>query len=411
MRKLKGEILSIGTELLMGELTDTNSAYIASKVPALGITIQQISQVGDDLKGLTDAFVQALHRSDVVFSTGGLGPTQDDLTREAISDAVGEKMTVDAILLNDLKEWFRYRGADMPGRNEKQATLIPSAVSIPNNQGTAPGWWVEKNGKLIVAMPGPPGEMKNIWAQEVEDKLKGRARGAIIITRNIKTTDLSEADVAERVAKYCEVENPYLGIYAKHDGIHLRIIGRGRTEIEARDLIRPVEDGITAVMGTHVWGYDDDTPEKTLSTILMDKGLTVATMESCTGGLLASTITDVPGSSMYFLGGIITYSSRTKKANGVPGDIIDRYGAISGETAEAMAKAVKSKLKADIGIGITGVAGPSEQEGKAVGTVFVSINTDQMVRTLALRLPPRREVVKTRSVTTTLVALSRLLNE
>jgi len=172
-----------------------------------------------------------------------------------------------------------------------------------------------------------------------------------------------------------------------------------------------VEDGIIAVMGTHVWGYDDDTPEKTLSTILMDKGLTVATMESCTGGLLASTITDVPGSSMYFLGGIITYSSRTKKANGVPGDIIDRYGAISGETAEAMAKAVKSKLKADIGIGITGVAGPSEQEGKAVGTVFVSINTDQMVRTLALRLPPRREVVKTRSVTTTLVALSRLLNE
>lgn len=408
---MKGEILSIGTELLMGELTDTNSSYIASQVPALGITIQRMSQVGDHLKDLTEAFAQAMQRSEIVFSTGGLGPTQDDLTREAISAALGEEMKVDPVLLEDLKGWFRYRGAKMPPRNEKQATLIPSAASIPNNQGTAPGWWVEKDGKMIIAMPGPPGEMTNIWTSQVAPKLKGRVKGQVIITRNIKTTDLAEADVAERVAKYCETENPYLGIYAKHDGIHLRIIGRGSTEEEARELIRPVEEGIIAVMGHHVWGYDDDTPEGAVATALTEKGLTLATMESCTGGLLASNITDVPGSSKYFRGGIVTYSNQAKVASGVPAEIIEVHGAISQETAEAMANAARQRLDADIGIGITGVAGPSEQEGKAVGTVFASISVDQRVKNLALRLPPRRAVVKHRSVTTALVELCRLLNE
>ena len=408
---MKGEILSIGTELLMGELTDTNSVYIASRAPALGINIQRMSQVGDNLQQLSDAFAQGLRCSDIVFSTGGLGPTQDDLTREAISAALGETMKVDPTLLQDLKGWFRYRGADMPPRNEKQATLIPSASSIPNNQGTAPGWWVEKNGKIIIAMPGPPGEMSNIWANQVAPKLKGLVKGQVIITRNIKTTDLAEADVAERVAKFCESENPYLGIYAKHDGIHLRIIGRGSTEAEARDLMRPVEEGIVAIMGLHVWGYDDDSPEGALALALSSKGLTLATMESCTGGLMASTITDVPGSSRYFRGGIVSYSNTVKVANGVPLEVIEANGAISSETAEAMANAARRGLGADIGVGITGVAGPAEQEGKAVGTVFAAISTESRVRNIALRLPPRRAVVKHRSVTTALVELCRLLNE
>ena len=408
---MKGEILSIGTELLMGELTDTNSVYIASKAPALGVTIQRMSQVGDDLNALAAAFTQALGRADVVFSTGGLGPTQDDLTREAISLALGEKMTVDPALLEDLEAWFRYRGAPMPPRNKKQATLIPSADVIPNNQGTAPGWWVEKGGKLVIAMPGPPGEMTNIWTHQVSPKLKGRVTGQVIITRNIKTTDLGEADVAERVARYCESDNPYLGIYAKHDGIHLRIIGRGATEEEARELMRPVEEGIVAIMGPHVWGYDDDTPERALAQALTEKGLTLATMESCTGGLLASNITDEPGSSGYFRGGIVAYSNEAKIANGAPPEVIEAHGAISPETAEAMAEAARRSLNADIGVGITGVAGPAEQEGKAVGTVFAAISLESRVKNVALRLPPRRAVVKYRSVTTVLVELCRLLKD
>ena len=409
MKTVKGEILSIGTELLMGELTDTNSAYIAARAPALGITIQRMSQVGDDLQLLAGAFSAALQRSDVVFSTGGLGPTQDDLTREAISSALGEEMRVDPDLLEDLKAWFRYRGADMPPRNTKQATLISSAETIPNNQGTAPGWWVEQSGKIIVAMPGPPGEMYNMWQNQVVPRLKGKVRGQVIITRNIKTTDLAEADVAERIAQFAESENPYLGIYAKHDGIHLRIIGRAASEEEARALMDPVESGILQIMGPHVWGFDDDSPEASVAQALTDSGLTVATMESCTGGLMASTITDVPGSSAYFRGGIVSYSNEAKIANGVPAETIRDHGAISAETAEAMARAAQHRLAADIGIGVTGVAGPSEQEGKAVGTVFIALATKSAVKPVALRLPPRRAVVKYRSVTTALVELTRLV--
>ena len=409
METVKGEILSIGTELLMGELTDTNSAYIAARAPALGIAIQRMSQVGDDLQLLAGAFAAALERADVVFSTGGLGPTQDDLTREAISAALGEEMQVDPDLLEDLKAWFRYRGADMPPRNTKQATLIPSATTIPNNQGTAPGWWVERQGKIVVAMPGPPGEMYNMWQNQVAPKLKGRVRGQVIITRNIKTTDLAEADVAERIAQFAESENPYLGIYAKHDGIHLRIIGRGSTEEEARALMEPVESGILEIMGPHVWGFDDDSPEGALARVLTESGLTVATMESCTGGLMASTITDVPGSSAYFRGGIVSYSNEAKIANGVPAETIRDHGAISSQTAEAMAKAARLRLGADVRVGLTGVAGPSEQAVKSVGTVFIALAAKGIVKPVALRLPPRRTVVKYRSVTTALVELTRLV--
>ncbi len=393
----------------MGELTDTNSVYIAARAPALGINIQRMSQVGDDLQLLAGAFAAALQRSDVVFSTGGLGPTQDDLTREAISSALGEEMRVDPDLLEDLKAWFRYRGADMPPRNTKQATLIPSSETIPNNQGTAPGWWVEQGGKIIVVMPGPPGEMYNMWQNQVVPRLKGKVRGQVIITRNIKTTDLAEADVAERIAQFAESENPYLGIYAKHDGIHLRIIGRGASEEEARALMDPVESGILQIMGPHVWGFDDDSPEASVAQALTESGLTVATMESCTGGLMASTITDVPGSSAYFCGGIVSYTNEAKIANGVPAETIRNHGAISAETAEAMAKAARHRLDADIGIGVTGVAGPSEQEGKAGGTVFIALATKNAVKAVALRLPPRRAVVKYRSVTTALVELTRLV--
>ncbi len=408
---MNGEIFSVGTELLMGEITDTNSGYIASQAPALGITMRHMSQEGDSLEDLANAIRRGLDRSDVIFTTGGLGPTQDDLTREAIAAALGEEMTVEPRLLEELKRWFDYRGVEMPPRNIKQATLIPSATTIPNDQGTAPGWWVERDGKIIIAMPGPPGEMKNMWTTLVEPRLKGRSKDQVIISRNIKTTDLAEAAIAEKVSQYTDVENPYLGIYAKQDGIHLRIIARAASDAEAWAMIRPVEEGLLEIMGPYVWGFDDDTPEEAAGEALKAKGMTLATMESCTGGLLASNITDVPDSSKYFVGGVVSFSNEAKIANGVPAAIIERYGVISQETAEAMADAVRQRFGADVGIGITGVAGPSEEEGKAVGTVFASISTDGKVKNVALRLPPRRAVVKYRSATTVLVEMRRLLNE
>tara|TARA_B100000809_G_scaffold136475_1_gene134011 strand:- start:1252 stop:2496 length:1245 start_codon:yes stop_codon:yes gene_type:complete len=408
---LKGEIFAIGTELLMGELHDTNSPYIAGELSLLGITVERVTQVGDNLKDLAESFSIALARSDYIFTTGGLGPTQDDLTREAIAVSLGEKTTVSSKLLEELEDWFKARDMKMPERNIKQAVLIPSARSIPNKMGTAPGWFIEHNEKIIVAMPGPPDEMQNIWVNEVLPLIKARIKKSVILTKTIKTLNLSEAEVAELVAIFFGIENPSLGIYAKQDGIHLRIISKAATKAEAMNLMGTVEEGIAKKLGSHIWGYDDDTPEEMAGRALADRGLTIASMESCTGGLLSSVLTDVPGSSDYFKGGLICYDVDSKLENGVPDNIISNYGAISRETALAMAKAARKKFKADIGIGVTGVAGPGKQERKPVGTVFAAISMDGKDRNFAMKLPPRRPIVKRRAVVAILIELTRVLKE
>ena len=408
---MKGEIISIGTELLMGEITDTNSSFLASQQPPLGIQILWITQVGDDLEMLSGAIGRALDRSDIVLTTGGLGPTDDDLTREAIAHCLGEEMVVQEDALNHLKTYFLGRDMEMPQRNIKQATLISSAQFIPNKRGTAPGWWVEKNGKIIVAMPGPPGEMQPLWHEEVVPRLRQKVRGQIIVTRNIKTNGLSEGSVDETLSAFFGKENPYLGIYAKADGIHLRIIARAQNEEKAQELIQPMENGIVSLIRPNVWGYDDDTPEAVVGQLLTQKGLSLATMESCTGGLLSSTVTDVPGSSSYFRGGLVTYSIEAKTAAGVSASLIEDYGAVSQQVADAMAEAARLQMKADIGIGVTGVAGPAEVEGKPVGTVYFSIALDESVKSFPARLPPRRALIKSRTVATALIELIRLLKQ
>ena len=410
---MKAEIVSIGTELMMGELTDTNASFIASRLPPLGIQLQWVSQVGDDLEMLAETFIRGQARSDIIFSTGGLGPTQDDLTRESIAKSVGEEMSVQDDLLAHLKNDFRSRGIDMPATNIKQATLIPSAKSIPNKRGTAPGWWVEKNGKIVVAMPGPPSELHGIWNEEVVPRLQQVVRGEVIVTRNLKTSGLSEGGLDEIVAEYLGKDNPYLGLYAKSDGIHLRIIARAADEETAHGLIQPVEQGIVDLVGPYIWGYDDETPEQAVGDLLNQKNLTLATMESCTGGLLASSITNVPDSLRYFKGGTVVYSSQSAIASGVPAPVIERYGLISQQAAESMAKVARETLHADIGIGVTGVAGPEEVEGKPVGSIHTAIamSNDGAVSHFPSRWPPRRSVVMQRSTSAALIELRGLLNK
>ena len=406
---MKAELLAIGTELLMGELADTNSAFIASRLPPLGIDLQWVTLVGDDPEQLTGALLQGLQRSDAIFTTGGLGPTQDDLTRDCIAKALGEEITVEPALVRRLEDIFRSRGTDMPPRNIKQAQVIPSAQAIPNPRGTAPGWWVETNGKLIVAMPGPPVEMQGMWTDEVAPRLLERDRSQVIITRNIKTNGLSEALVDELISPWLGKENPYLGIYAKPDGIHLRIISRASNPEAAWAMVRPVEAGVVEAMGPHVWGFDDETPEQVVGNLLAAQGKTLAVMETCTGGQLASSITDVPGASAYFRGSITPYSREAKIAAGVDPTIIERHGEVSSEMAVAMAQAVRHSHSADYGVAITGVAGPSEVEGQPVGLVFVALDDGQQVQVQRHRLPPRRVTIKRRAAAAALIELARVL--
>jgi len=407
---VKAEIIAIGTEILFGQIVDTNSAWIATHLPALGIDLYHISTVGDNQGRLAETLGRAWDRSDLVITTGGLGPTEDDLTREAIAEMLGETMTLQPDLEAALRERFRRRGAAMPERNLKQATLIPSSQAIPNPRGSAPGWWVERDGHTIVSMPGVRNEMYFMWDEQVEPRLRERSDGAIILSRSIKTSGLGEALVDEMLSPLLSSANPTIGVYAKTDGIHLRLSAKAAKRQDAEALLSDLEVKVRDILKDIIWGTDDDTPETAVGAILKQRGLTVATMESCTGGLLSSTITDVPGSSAYFKGGVITYTNKLKIASGVPSTTIEQFGAISGETAMAMAAAVRQRLGADIGLSVTGVAGPEPAEGKPPGTVFIGLATaqDQRVTNSGIYLPNRAEI-KNRATVYALLFLRRYL--
>jgi len=372
---MKAEVLSVGWELLRGEIIDTNAPYLATQLLCLGVAVEGISAVGDDLDKLVETISRALSESDIVIITGGLGPTEDDLTREAIARVLGEELYVDRELERWLREFFASRGLSMPERNIKQAMLIPSARPLPNPRGTAPGWWVERGEKLILALPGPPAEMERMWEKEVLPRLYPRLGAAVILTRTLKTFGLSEAAVDEALTPVLKSPNPTIGIYAKPDGIHVCLTARASDEETARRLISDMESRVRELVGVErVWGVDAQTLEGVVGELLMARGLSLATMESCTGGLLANVITDVPGSSRYFRGGFVAYTNEMKMALGVPEELIREFGAVSPQVAEAMASAARRRLEADVGVGITGVAGPDPLEDKPPGTVHISID-------------------------------------
>ena len=419
---MKAEIFSIGTELLMGELTDTNAAWIAGRLPPLGIQLQWVSIIGDNIDMLAEAFEKGMERSDIIFTTGGLGPTQDDLTREAVTKAVGESPTVQEDVVRSLEEYFKARGTDMPAHNIKQAHLIPSATFIPNPNGTAPGWWTEHNGKIIVNMPGPPGETHPMWEAQVEPRLRELINDEVTITRNVKTMGMSEGAIDEIVGEFFGHENPYLGIYSKADGIHLRVIARARDEAAARLMIAPIETAIHERLGPYVWGYDNETPEVAVGQVLKELGLTLATIESCTGGYLSNTITEVPDSAGYFKGGLVAYSRDSMIAAGVPAQVIDSQGEVSQATALAMAQAIRRELNADYGIGISGAssptAAPSDTESASqvrparrdsMGTAYVAITGPTGSKEMELRVPPRRITIKRRISNNALIELKKLI--
>jgi nicotinamide-nucleotide amidase len=408
---LKAEIISIGTELLMGELTDTNSSWIASRLPALGIQLELVSIIGDDLPKLTEGFARGWERSDIIFTTGGLGPTQDDLTREAVAAALGEAPVVQEAELENLRQWFRNRGQDMPAHNFKQAHLIPSAEFITNRNGTAPGWWAQRDGKHIICMPGPPGENRAMWQDEIDVKLKEIIDTEVTITRNIKTLGLGEASVDEIMSEFFGLENPYLGIYSKADGIHLRIIARAQDEAVAREMIAPIENAIHDRLAPYVWGYDDETPELSVGAALVSRGMTLATMESVSGGFLANTITEAPDSNRWYRGGTVAYTTEAMIAAGVDASVLASHGAVSQETANAMALVARAATDADFGVGLSGVLGPQELEGHRPGTIHIAIAHGEDVREFPLRTPPRRLVIKRRSCNTALTELRKLITE
>jgi nicotinamide-nucleotide amidase len=384
---MKAEVIAVGTELLLGEITDTNSAYLASELPSLGIDLYYISQVGDNLDRLTEVLERAWRRSDLVLVTGGLGPTEDDLTREAIAKLMREEPQVDAALAQWIGDFFRSRGREMSPNNLKQATLIPSAVAITNERGTAPGWWVEKGGKILVAMPGPPRELHHVWESQVKPRLKARSTGAVIVSRTLKTWGLAESTLDQMIGDYLHSSNPTIGVYAKPDGIHLRITAKARDEAEARRLIIPVEEGVRTLLKDIIWGTDQETLELLIGNILKAKGLTLAVLEYGTGGIISSALADASGAGTNFHGGLVVGSPEMLVTYGVDAQTLEQHGPASPETAQAVARAALKEFQADVGVGIAADANGQDPGGRASISLFGAIADQSSAKSFQARYP------------------------
>ena len=407
---VKAEIIAVGTELLMGETADTNSGWLAQYMPQVGLDLRWITVVGDDVDRLTQALELAWSRSDYVFTIGGLGPTEDDLTREAIARMLREPLSTDPELVRWLEERFRRRNTPISSHNLRQTTIIPSATGVPNSAGTAPGWWVEKAGKVLITMPGPPDELMEMWNAQLMPRLQARVTGAIIRTRTFKTIGVNEAAVDEMVKDLYGTPGVDLGCYAKVDGIYLRAIANAPNEAAALAVLDVLEVGVRKALGPHLWGVDEQTPQLRVGELLRERSYTLAVLESCTGGLVSGAITEVSGSSAYFKGGTVTYSNELKSAAGVDAKVIDRHGAISGECAAEMAQAACRTHGADCGIGVTGVAGPSESEGKPPGLVYIAVVLPGEAPTVSEhQFPARRALVRGRAVAMALLQLCQVL--
>ena len=404
---MKAEIIPVGTEILLGNIIDTNSSFLANQLPSLGIDLYFVSTVGDNQRRLIDTLKQAWKRADLIITTGGLGPTQDDITREAIGELVSEELKVDEKLWQELQDLLsRYLG-EIPKSNIKQATTIRSAQIIPNHMGTAPGWWVEKGGHIIIALPGPPDEMKLMWQESIFPKLQQRVTGEVILSRVIKTFRLAEAKVDELVAPLSKLSNPTVATYINPDGVYLRITAKAKEKAEAQRLISQSEEQIRNILSPYIWGVDDDTLGSVIGELLRARNLNLATMESCTEGLLCNTIASGMESHIYFKGGLLTCCDEAKVSCGVDTSIVKQYGGESTQVAKAMAETARRNLQTDIGMSIGGNMNPDKNSGQA----FIGLSSDRFEQTYTHMLRGNLSRMKQRAVYAALFDLRKMLLE
>ena len=370
------EIIAVGSELLTPERVDTNSLFLTEQLNALGVEVTTKYVVGDDRPRLTETVRRAAERSNIVILSGGLGPTEDDVTRDAVAEALGRKQYFHAPISDQIERRFRQMGRVMPEINKRQAFLIEGAEMLPNDRGTAPGQWIEESGSWIMLLPGPPHELKAMFTRQCLPRLDRRLPKQSICTLILRVAGMSESDLDQTIAPvYKKYENPVTTVLAAAGDIQVHLRARCATDVEAAALVEEVGRQIELVLGDRVYSRNGDPLEATVGEMLKRDHATVAVAESATGGGLAERLTSVPGSSAYFLGGFVTYNKRMKvDLLGVPEEIIDQFGAVSRETAQAMAAAVRRKTGATYGLSITGNAGPATDGDQApVGMVYCGL--------------------------------------
>jgi len=387
------EILCVGTELLLGDIINTNAPYISRRLAALGIPVYRQAVVGDNPERMRQAIAESFSRSDCLILTGGLGPTCDDITKEMVAEYFDIPMELNKEALERMKSYFSSTGRIMTKNNEKQAMAPQGALVLQNDWGTAPGFVIEQGEKTAILLPGPPIELEPMWRERVEPYLFKRS-DSVIVSKNIHILGMGESAVEEKLYHMMtEQSNPTVAPYAGNGEVRVRVSARAKDSNTASAMCdTQIEEIKKTEVGRFIYGIDVDSIENALVQSLRNRGLTVATAESCTGGLISKRITDIAGCSDVFLGGCVTYAVDAKvKLIGVSRETVEKYGVVSSETACEMARGVRLALGADIGIATTGIAGPGGgTPEQPVGTVYIAVSTKEGEKWKLLQLSPKR---------------------
>jgi len=408
----KASIVSIGNELLNGQTVNSNAAHLGAELITIGIPVASSYTVADEIDAIVRALEQACEDGDVIIATGGLGPTDDDLTRQAMAKFLGVELELHDDLLEKIQSFFKRLNRQMPERNKIQAYIPAGATALPNI-GTAPGIRAELKGKLIFALPGVPMEMKRMFEESLVPDLKQFAGGQVVVVRKLKCFGAGESTIAELLGNAMERgRNPLVNCTVTSGIITLHIVASAKNETKALAMADGQEKTLRSALGELIYGTDDQSLEQIVGEALARQEKTLAAAESCTGGLLAKLLTDTPGASRYFTRGWITYSNEAKTAElGVPADLIEEHGAVSRQVAEAMARCARRKAGTDFAIGITGIAGPGgATEQKPAGLVYISVDSDQGCDTERCLFSYDRRFVRLRSAQTALNMLRLKLN-
>ncbi len=391
------EIIAIGSELLTPFRSDTNSLWLTAELNAIGISVRRKSIVGDDELFLEETLRDALRNSPIVITTGGLGPTEDDITRKVISRVLQRPLVLQPGLLDRIRQQFASRGLVMPLNNERQALAPRDAEPLLNEQGTAPGLLLREGDRLLIALPGPPREMRPMFTAQARPRLEPLAGSVRLRTRSLRVAGMGESQADSLIAPiYTRYANPTTTILFNNTEVELHFTATAPSDAEADALLDELVGQVEEVLGANVFSHRGETLEQIIGLRLTVKGYTIATAESCTGGLVAKRLTDVPGSSKYFLEGVVAYANESKtRWLGVPAELIAERGAVSAEVAEAMATGIKARAGATIGIGVTGIAGPDGgTEEKPVGLVYVAVAGDFVTTHRKLILPGDRDRIR-----------------
>jgi len=394
---LSAEIIAIGSELLTPRFKDTNSLYLTDQLNTVGIPVMMKTIVGDDENYLEHAVRQSLSRTPVLLTIGGLGPTEDDVTRKVVARVLQRQLILNDEILERLQRRFKARGLEMPANNARQALVPTGADVLQNNNGTAPGLWITADKNHVILLPGPPSELKPMFEDSCMPRLRDMAGGGAIARCVFRTACVPESTLDARIAPiYTKYRNPETTVLAKPGQVEVRLTARGKTREEAERVLKELADQIDLELDDVVFARSEQSLEEVVGMYLVMKNATISTAESCTGGLLAERLTDVPGSSRYFMSGVICYSNESKmELAGIPPLLLEMQGAVSPEVARGLAEGIRARTGTSIGVGITGIAGPDGgSKEKPVGTVHIAVATPAGTEHRQFLYPGSRDKVR-----------------